>query len=114
MQQASILQALENDNAQIQRLLKPDAGGTSRVGSATTLDNCQLMETVHESHVSHSMPQVQQVRQAYEDLYRRCLEDKVCPRARLMRSSSDWLAGCLLLRIVLSKRTEWHSGLHSC
>lgn len=78
LQQASILLALENDNAQIQRVLQPDASGASRVGSATTLDSCQLMETVHESHTSHSLPQVQHIRQAYEDLYQRCSEDKVC------------------------------------
>ena len=68
---------LERDSAQIRKLLASESGSTSGVGSITTLDNCQLMETVHENHASHLMPQIEQMRAKYEQLYKRCLTDKV-------------------------------------
>lgn len=76
--QASILQVLENDSSQIGKLLdrsRSEAGALAR--STSMMDNCQLMETVHENHADHLMPQVEGISANYKQLYRRCLEDKV-------------------------------------
>lgn len=61
----------------IQKLMRSDMSADGAVRSATTLDNCQLMETVHENHANHLIPQVEQYKAMYESLYQRCLEDKV-------------------------------------
>ena len=77
--QASILQVLENDSRHVQRLVAAQAreGWGAAGGGASTLDNCQLMETVNENHASHLLPQVERFRAMFEHLYQRCVEDKV-------------------------------------
>lgn len=94
--QASMLQVLERDRTQIRRLLKPEAGAMA--ASVTMLDNCQMMETVHENHASHLMPRVQEIRSSYEHLYQRCLDGKVCqpcpPLFHFALPVRRWLVCC--------------------
>ena len=75
--QASILQVLENDSAHIQKLLSSEGSRAKGPGSASTMDNCQLMETVHENHAEHLMPQVARIVADFKQLYQQCLDDKV-------------------------------------
>lgn len=76
--QASIAQVLERDSSQIQRLVasaREELGGAGQ--GATPLDACQLMETMHENHAEHLLPQITHTRDVFEHFYQRCLHDKV-------------------------------------
>ena len=81
--QSSIVQVLESDNGQVQKLVRlavEEVGAAAGPkGVVSPLDNCQLMETMHENHAQLLMPKVERYRAIFEHFYRRCIEDKVCP-----------------------------------
>lgn len=77
--QASMAQVLERDCAQIQRVLSEGEGSSSssRNSMPTALDNCSLMETVHENHVNHIMPRIKEIHEQFQAFYQQCVSAKV-------------------------------------
>lgn len=104
--QGSIVQVLERDDSQIRRLISSSEAelrgrSSGAEPSVTPLDTCQLMETMHENHSSHLVPQVEHYREMFEHFYRRCLADKVrLSSVNLLCLSSHNSLECLKTALV--------------
>ena len=86
--QASVVQVLQADCGQIQRLIAAavaELAGPVQGGSAgTPLDKAQLMEAMHDNHLQH-MPKVESCEAALASFCQRCIDDKVCHECHLPR-----------------------------
>ena len=81
--QASIVQVLQSDFGQIQRLVAAamvEVSSASSSGGVTPLDKCQLMETMHDNHAKQLLPQIEHYRAIFEHFCQKCVEDKVSNR----------------------------------
>lgn len=92
--QASIVQVLQADLAQIERLIKgamDELQGRMHPGSAgTPLDKCQLMEAMHDNHLAQLLPRVDACEAGLSAFCQRCIDAKVGGPAH----AAAWLDGC--------------------
>lgn len=79
-EQAAIVQVLQADHAQVERLgtaAVHELTGVSLSGSAgTPLDKCQLLEAMHDNHASQLLPRVEACEAGLAAFCQRCIDDK--------------------------------------
>jgi hypothetical protein len=88
--QESILQVLNSDFGQVQKLVEEavrQLSAAATTSAVTPLDKCQLMEQMNDNHVSQLLPRLRACDEQVAAFTQRCLDDKVrssaptCPRS---------------------------------
>ncbi len=90
--QECVLQVLRNDCTQVQRLVEEavrQLSAPSAASSASPLDHCQLMESMHDNHITQLLPRLKACDEGIAAFCQRCMDSKVCLRVSA-------LLGCTL------------------
>jgi len=75
-----VLQILQRDCAQVQRLVEDavrQLSAPAAASSATPLDNCQLMEAMNDNHIAQLLPRLKACDEGVAAFCQRCMDSKV-------------------------------------
>ena len=78
--QECVLQVLQRDCTQVQRLVEEAVRQLSApmsASSATPLDNCQLMEAMNDNHNTQLLPRLNACNDSVTAFCQRCIDSKV-------------------------------------
>ena len=78
--QECVLQILQRDCAQVQRLVEDavrQLSAPAAASSATPLDNCQLMEAMNDNHIAQLLPRLKACDEGVTAFCQRCMDSKV-------------------------------------
>ena len=78
--QECVLQVLQRDCTQVQRLVEEAVRQLSAPmssSSATPLDNCQLMEAMNDNHIAQLLPRLKACDDSVAAFCQRCMDSKV-------------------------------------